>query len=109
MYLLQSRIDQSGLMAAMSLTVAAAAVATIWSPSRKARPLMEERAAGQRPSRIALISSVQISSPSPRTMTSTHGASLSTCLYMKVACTPPRTRTAFGTVSAAMRSTSSAL
>jgi hypothetical protein len=36
----------------------------------------------------------EISSPSPRTIRSTQGASLSTCLYMKVAWMPPRTRRA---------------
>lgn len=49
-----------------------------------------------------------ISSPSPRTITSTQGASLNTCRNMKVAWTPPKTRKAPGTTSCAIRKTSSA-
>ena len=45
----------------------------------------------------------------PRTIASIHGASASTCAYMKVACTPPRTVTAFGWISFAIFKSSSAL
>jgi len=42
-------------------------------------------------------------------MTSIHGASESTCLYMNVACTPPSTRSARGQQSLAISRTRSAL
>jgi hypothetical protein len=59
----------------------------------KARPrtfFSDARASG--PLAMVPIRLLKISSPSPRTMTSTQGASVSTCWYMKVACTPPSTR-----------------
>jgi hypothetical protein len=52
---------------------------------------------------------MMISSPSPRTIASIQGASASTCRYMKVACTPPSTVTAFGSTSFDIFSTRSAV
>ena len=109
MYLSHSSRLQSGSMPSKFLIVGAAGVATMRASSTYAIPLISPRAAGHRPSSTARTSSRKISSPSPRTIASIHGASFSTCWYMNVPWMPPRTVTAPGCISLAIFSSRSAV
>jgi hypothetical protein len=91
MYFDHSSSDQSGLIPSMSLTVVGRGRRHDLVALHEGEALDLSAASGQAPSAMARISSTMISSPSPRTMTSIQGASLRTCLYMKVAWMPPRT------------------
>lgn len=67
------------------------------------------RSAAQAPSSTARTKFRKTCSPSPRTTASIHGASFSTCGYMKVPWMPPSTVTMPGFTSLATCSSRSAL
>ncbi len=91
-----------------SASVASTFFSTAAASSRKAMPRTLWRSRAQRPSSTARTKFRNTASPSPRTTASIHGASASTCGYMKVPWMPPSTVTMAGSISLAHCSVASA-